>query len=135
MHEAPAWHTVWKEISEAIERAVSKFNGSGDSSFTTSRTGRVVKSPNEVHLGIQVVPKRGPVEPLVVQIDPRTQVIQFDGTIAYPGVPRRSFFTISPGGLVVLKEHVVGEPKPSTEPMTPEQFSKFVLATIVQKSR
>jgi len=135
MQQAPAWHTVWKEIVEAIERGVAKLNRSGDFSFTTSRTGRVVKSLDKTCLGIQVIPKHGPVEPVVIQIDPRTQVIQFDGTIAYPGVPRRSFFTISADGLVGLKEHVVGEPKPSAEPMTAEQFSQFALATLLAKPR
>ena len=93
----------------------------------------MVKSLDETHLGIQVIPKHGPVDTVVLQIDPRTKVIQFDGTIAWPGAPRRSLFTINRAGLVVLKQHVLGQPTPSTEPMTAEQFSNFVLAAHLKK--
>lgn len=115
--------TVWEKIREAIKQKVSVFNGRGGEQFKVSPTASTF---------IQVVGNRLPVEPVVVQVDPNTTVIQFDSTIARPGVPRRDFFTINPDGLIVLKEHSVGQPMPPSDPMSPEQFADFVLVTAFQ---
>ena len=123
--------SVFKTIVESIEREVSEFNESHEPKLTVSRLGAE---------GIQVFPrvtatqKQNRPSPVVVQIDRNTKVIQFDGTTVGPGVPRRDFFTINKDGLVVLKEHMVGTPKPPSEPMTPEHFSKFVLAGLFAKT-
>src|SRR5579872_184750 len=122
--------SVFTSIIANIERDVSEFNESHGPRLTASRIGN----------GVQIFPKPTspvhphPLGPVVVAIDGNTKVIQFDGTIASPGVPRRDFFTINRGGLVVLKEHMVGLPEPPTEPMTPEHFSKFVLAELFAKT-
>jgi hypothetical protein len=129
-----SWQRTWKSVIEAIGRDVAEFNRNVDS-FAVSRLGRVLKSPDEIVLGVQVVSKNGPTETVVVQIDPNTRGIQFDGTISKPGVPRRDFFTITQEGRIVLKEHVVGQPQPSNEPLTPEQFSNLVLLTLFGNRR
>jgi hypothetical protein len=134
MSEFISWETTWKKVIEAIEHDAAEFNLSVDE-FTVSRFGRVLKSSDEIFLGVQVVSKNGPTETAVVQIAPNTRVIQFDGTISNPGAPRRDFFTINHDGRIVLKEHVVGQPQPSNEPMTPEQFSSLMLATLFGNRR
>ena len=134
MSEFLSWQTRWKKVIDAIERDVAEFNLSVDE-FTVSRFGCVLKSSDEIFLGVQVVSKNGPTETAVVQIAPNTREIQFDGTISKPGVPRRDFFTINHDGRIVLKEHVVGQPQPSNEPMTPEQFSSLILATLFGNRR
>jgi hypothetical protein len=122
--------SVFSNIVASIEREVSEFNETHGPRLTASRIGN----------GVQVVPKVAsivhphPLGPVVVAIDGNTKVIQFDGTIASPGVPRRDFFTINPEGLVVLKEHMVGSPEPQRKLMTPEHFSKFVLAEMFAKT-
>ena len=134
MSEFLSWQTTWKKIIEAIERDVAEFNRSGHE-LTVSRFSCVLMSSDEIFLGVQVVSKNGPTETVVVRIDPSTRVIQFDGTISKPGVPRRDFFTINYDGCIVLKEHVVGQPQPSNEPMTPDQLSSLILATLFGNRR
>src|SRR6202795_1004464 len=135
MSEFLSLQTTWKKIIEAIERDVAEFNRSGHE-LTVSRVSCVLMSSDEIFLGVQVVSKNGPTEAVVVRIDPSTRVIQFDDTISKPGVPRRDFFTINYDGCIVLKEHVVfGQPQPSNEPMTPEQFSSLILATLFGNRR
>jgi hypothetical protein len=134
MSEFLSWQATWRSVIEAVERDVAEFNRNVDA-FATSRLGRVLTSPDDIVLGVQVVAKNGPTETVVVQIDPNTRVIQFDGTISKPGVPRRDFFAINQDGRITLKEHVVGQPQPSNEPMTPEQFSNLVLVTLFGNRR
>ena len=88
MSEFLSWQTKWKKVIDAIERDVAEFNLSVDE-FTVSRFGCVLKSSDEIFLGVQVVSKNGPTETAVVQIAPNTREIQFDGTISKPGVPGR----------------------------------------------
>jgi hypothetical protein len=88
MSEFLWWQTKWKKVIDAIERDVAELNLSVDE-FTVSRFGCVLKSSDEIFLGVQVVSKNGPTETAVVQIAPNTREIQFDGTISKPGVPGR----------------------------------------------
>lgn len=134
MSEFLSWQASWKNVIEAIERDVAEFNLSVDE-FIVSRFGRILKSSEEIFLGVQVMPKNGPIETAVVQIAPNTREIQFDGTIPAPGIPRRDFFTITHDGRIVLKEHVVGQPRPSNEPMTPEQLSSLILTGLFGNRR
>jgi hypothetical protein len=68
---------------------------------------------------------------VVLQFDPKTREIQFEATNSKPyWVPRTALFKIDGDGMIVLKQHVVGKPEPSKDPMTAEGFAKFVLAKI-----
>ena len=79
MSQGPTRETVWEKIREAVKQKVSVFNGKDGQQFEVSP-----KAPEF----IQVVGNSLPIEPVVVEIDPNTKVIQFNGTIARPGVPR-----------------------------------------------
>jgi hypothetical protein len=60
-------------------------------------------------------------EPVVLQFDPKTREIQFEATNNKPfWVPRRALFKIDGDGMIVFKQHVVGKPEPSQDPMTAE---------------
>jgi hypothetical protein len=119
---------VWNKIFEYIENEVSVFNSSSRNSITW--IGGARRKGDSTPVLLQIVSRNGPVEPLVLQFDPRTKEIQFDSPIATPGVPRRSVFEINRDGLVTLKNHVVGG-EPPKDPMTVAQFSKFVLAKYI----
>ena len=69
MSEFLSWQTKWKKVIDAIERDVAEFNLSVDE-FTVSRFGCVLKSSDEIFLGVQVVSKNGATETAVVQIAP-----------------------------------------------------------------
>jgi hypothetical protein len=119
---------AWNKIFEYIEHEVSVFNSSSQNSITW--IGGARRKGDEVPMLLQIVSKNGPVEPLVLQFDPKTKEIRFDSPIAAPGVPRRSVFEINRDGLIVLKNHVVGA-EPPKDPMTVAQFCKFVLAKYI----
>lgn len=120
--EAPSWHDTWYRVRDAIRRDISEFNDQHDTpQFTFSN------SPESL---IYVRPQAGMVESAVLQIsEPRAALLQLDCPIARPGTPRRGEFKMNQGH-IVLKGYFTGNPPPSTAPMTPEEFSHFILEPI-----
>jgi hypothetical protein len=111
---------TWNKIREAMDRDVSDFNSKGKSQITFSGKAEKV---------IQVLPPPPGITPVVVQItgnDGNREVYFYQGTDKSE-MPRWDYFTINREGLIVLKQRGTGQPEPSKEPMTAEQFSKYVL--------
>src|SRR5208283_2833357 len=79
---------------------------------------------------IQMIPKQPPWDTVVLQVDPHTGVMQLTCPICHPGLTRRGHFKIEQGCIVSLG-NFVGQPQPADEPMTPEQFSEFVLKPLL----
>jgi hypothetical protein len=117
--QTPPWQSVWKKVAKVIEAHVLEFNEARGPQYTVSS--------NEVL--VQVVPKQPPTDLAVFYIDP-TGVIQVDCPIPHPGTPRRGQFKISED-LIVPVGNFLGLPPPGGEPMTPEQFSEFILKPLL----
>jgi hypothetical protein len=117
--QPPPWQSVWKKVARIIEAHVLEFNEARGPQYTVSS--------NDVL--VQVVPKQPPTDLAVFYIDP-TGVIQVDCPIPHPGTPRRGQFKISED-LIVPVGNFLGLPQPGGEPMTPEQFSEFILKPLL----
>ena len=113
------WQSVWQKVAKIIEAHVLEFNEARGPQYTVSSNETLV----------QVVPKQPPADLAVFQIDP-TGVIQVDCHIPHPGTPRRGQFKISEDRIVPLGKFL-GQPQPGSEPMTPEQFSEFILKPLL----
>ena len=126
MNETIRWQNTWEKIIKLVEQDVSELNRSREAGVTGLV--RTAKSPSDTPVSLQIASQGGPFERVAVEIDPKTATIKFEeGT-------RTDTFVIGNDGYVVLKEHSEGEPTPSKDPMTAEQFSKFVLSKQPAKS-
>ena len=120
VQSVPEWNDVWHRIHEVIMADVLEFNNNSRRQFDFS------SDPGF----IQVIPKQPPLDTVVLQIDPHTGVMQLTCPISHPGVPRRGHFKLERVCIVSLG-NFLGQPQPPDEPMTPEQFSEFVLKTLL----
>jgi hypothetical protein len=107
-------------IAGQIEKDVLEYNDARGPQFMVSSTGNSM---------VQVIPKQPPLTPAVVEID-REGVIGVICPPAGPGIGRRGTFKEA-HGRIVSRGDFVGNPQPSGEPMTPEEFSRFVLEPIL----
>jgi hypothetical protein len=117
--QTPPWQSVWKKVAKVIEAHVLEFNEARGPQYTVAS--------HEV--SVQIVPKQAPTDLAVFQID-SSGVIQVDCPISHPGTPRRGQFKISEDRIVPLGKFL-GQPQPGGEPMTPEQFSEFILKPLL----
>ena len=117
---APPVPSIFGEIAGQMESDVLEYNEACGPQFMVSSSGNSL---------VQVIPKQPPITTAVIQIDDRG-VVGLTCPPAGPGIGRRGTFKQEQGG-IVSSEDFVGEPQPSGEPMTPEEFSKFVLGPIL----
>jgi hypothetical protein len=123
----PAWQDTWDKFFAAVSGDVSQFNrrhGQDRFGVTPRVGGRRI---------ITIVPDIETTEGILA-----TTVLQVDdsGTVdvtqppAREGIGRRGKFQILQDHIVALP-NFTGDPKPPTEPMTPEEFSEFVLKSFL----
>lgn len=116
----PAPPSIFGAIAEQIQNDVLEYNEARGPQFMVSSTGNSM---------VQVIPKQPPLTTAVIEID-REGVIGVTCPPAGPGTGRRGTFKDA-HGRIVSSGDFVGEPQPSGEPMTPEEFSRFVLEPIL----
>ena len=111
--------TILGEITEEFQSAIAEYNGALGDRFAVSTNGRSL---------LQVVARQEPVSTAVVELD--AGIIRLACPPAGLGIGRHGTFKEAPGGIVSLG-NFVGYPQPPTEPMTPEEFSRFVLEPVL----
>lgn len=116
----PASPSIWEAITRGLENDVSEFNDASGPRFRVARCG---------DSSIQVTPAQPPITPAVLDID-RSGIISVTCPIDSEGTPRHGTFK-EMQGRIVSRGDFVGQPKPSGEPMTVEDFSEFVLKPIL----
>lgn len=115
-----AWKQTWDRINEAIRNDLQEFNNSRGAQF----------QPSWGDFWVRVIPKQPPLDSVVLEIEETTGTIHLICPISHPGTPRRGTFRIS-GDQISSSDDFVGEPKPPTLPMTPEEFSEFILRPVL----
>ena len=114
------WQPTWDRINATIKDDLQEFNDARGAQF----------QPSWGDLRVQVIPKQQPFDTAILEMDEQTGTIILTCPIDHPGLPRRGTFKIS-GEHISSQEDFVGEPKPPTEPMTPAEFSEFVLKPLL----
>jgi hypothetical protein len=108
-------------VTGIIERDVLEFNEARGTQFIVSPEGNSI---------VTVIPKQPPMHAAVVEISPNTGLINVTCPPAGLGIGRRGTFKEA-GEKIVSTGDFVGRPEPSGEPMTVEEFSRFVLEPIL----
>jgi hypothetical protein len=124
--QAPAWQDTWVNIFTTLSADISKFNGR-DKKKQFGVTPRVGEGKI-----ITIVPdmdgdyfETAMFATTVLQID-ESGIINLTQPPAREGIGRRGNFKVQ-GVSIIAQPNFTGDPKPPSEPMTPEEFSKFVL--------
>jgi hypothetical protein len=115
----PERQSILEKITRQIQSDVSEYNGVQGPQFRVSPSGDSM---------VTVIPKQPPLSTAVIEID-RAGVISLTCPPAGPGIGRRGTFKEKQGRIVSLGDFV-GQPQQSVEPMTPEEFSRFLLEPI-----
>jgi hypothetical protein len=121
---APEWsaserQSIPEKITRQIQSDVFEFNGARGPQFRVSTSGDSM---------VTVTPKQPPLSTAVVEVD-RAGIINMTCPPAGPGIGRRGTFKEKNERIVSLG-YFVGIDQPPSEPMTPEEFSRFVLEPI-----
>jgi hypothetical protein len=111
---------IWDRLGEIVRNDLADFNDARGAQF----------QPIWNDFWLQVIPKQPPIDTVILHVDERTGVITLTCPISHPGVPRRGTFKIS-GERIESLGDFVGEPSPASQPMTPAEFSEFVLKPLV----
>lgn len=114
------WKATWDRINAAIRNDLQEFNEARGAQF----------QPSWGDFRVQVIPKQPPFDAVVLSVDEATGKVLLTCPISHPGIPRRGTFRIS-GERISSYDDFVGEPKPPTLPMTPEEFSEFILRPVL----
>jgi hypothetical protein len=114
------WKPTWDRINAAIRNDLQEFNEARGAQF----------QPSWGDFRVQVIPKQPPFDTVVLSVDEQTGKVLLTCPISHPGTPRRGTFRIS-GERISSYDNFVGEPKPPTLPMTPEEFSEFILKPVL----
>jgi hypothetical protein len=114
-------YSVWAGVTGIIERDVLEFNETRRAQFMVSTEGNSI---------VTVIPKQPPMHTAVVEISPNTGLISVTCPPAGLGIGRRGTFK-EVGEKIVSRGDFVGQPEPSGEAMTVEDFSRFVLEPIL----
>ena len=115
----PQWKSVWDYLAKVVTADVAVFNSAGGSSYLVSFG----------DLFIYVIPKQPPIATAVFSLE-QGGVIDVTCPPPVQGTGRRGKYAIKDGHIVSSGEFV-GEPKPPTTPMTPEQFSEHILKPLL----
>jgi hypothetical protein len=114
------WKPTWDRINAAIRNDLQEFNEMRGAQF----------QPSWGDFRVQIIPKQPPFDTVVLSIDEETGKVLLTCPISHPGIPRRGTFRLS-GERISSYNDFVGEPKPPTLPMTPEEFSEFILRPVL----
>lgn len=114
------WRPTWDRINTAMRNDLQEFNQARGAQF----------QPSWGDFRIQVIPKQPPFDTVILEVDERTGKLLLTCPISYPGIPRRGTFRISEERISSYNDFV-GEPKPPTLSMTPEEFSEFILRPVL----
>jgi hypothetical protein len=114
----PTWKAVWDYLAKVVTDDVKVFNSAGGSSYSVSFNDQF----------IQVIPAQPPISTATFFLE--GGVIHVICPPPAEGIGRNGRFAIRDEH-IVLSGEFVGEPKPPTTPMTPEQFSEQILRPLL----